>query len=145
MKKRSCWLARALALIVLLFLTAWADGGLGPRFAPQVLNARLAGPVGLGASLVNPVLAQAAGKILAGGIFRTVNGVPRTGLVRLNADGSLDASFDLTGATISGSPYGLGVTALVAQPNGCLLVLGEFADAPAGPARRSNRCGCAQY
>ena len=37
---------------------------------------------------------QADGKILIGGIFTSVQGVPRSRLARLNPDGNLDASFD---------------------------------------------------
>ena len=40
------------------------------------------------------ITTQLDGKILLGGSFHTVNGVSRKGLARLNADGSLDPSFD---------------------------------------------------
>ena len=46
---------------------------------------------------------QADGRILAGGNFKYYNGVIRNGMVRVNADGSLDASFDPGDGTISGS------------------------------------------
>jgi len=40
------------------------------------------------------ILVQTDQKILVGGRFTSVNGVPRSNLVRLNADGSPDSSFD---------------------------------------------------
>ena len=36
---------------------------------------------------------HADGKIVVGGRFGSVNGVPRSGLARLNADGTLDTTF----------------------------------------------------
>jgi uncharacterized delta-60 repeat protein len=64
------------------------------------------------------------GKALIGGRFRTVNGVPRSGIARLNADGSLDASFD-PGAGIGGSTK-RGVNAILAQPDGRIVIGGQF-------------------
>ncbi len=43
---------------------------------------------------------QPDGRILIAGTFTSINGVPRTGIARLNADGSLDTTFD-AGAGIS--------------------------------------------
>src|SRR5438094_432653 len=40
------------------------------------------------------IAVQSDGKILVGGEFRLVGGTPRTGLARLNADGTLDETFD---------------------------------------------------
>lgn len=44
---------------------------------------------------IKAVAIEASGKILLGGLFTTVNGEDVTGLVRLNADGSTDESFDV--------------------------------------------------
>ena len=51
---------------------------------------------GSGASggFVNAVVVQVDGKILIGGGFTSYNGVPRSRIARLNADGSLDPSFN---------------------------------------------------
>ena len=50
--------------------------------------------VGSGANTtVETILLQPDGKILVGGHFRTFNGQPFAGLVRLNSDGSIDSSF----------------------------------------------------
>ncbi|MBK9538387.1 MAG: delta-60 repeat domain-containing protein [Flavobacteriales bacterium] len=42
---------------------------------------------------VNHIALQANGKIVAAGMFASWSGVPRPGLVRLNADGTVDAGF----------------------------------------------------
>lgn len=69
-----------------------------------------------------PVLSialQPDGKILIGGSFSTINGVSRNSIARLNADGSLDASFNPgTGA--------LGIQYLALQPDGKVLIGGSF-------------------
>src|SRR5262249_15747411 len=66
------------------------------------------------------VALQADGKILIGGQFSTYQGVTRNTVARLNADASLDTTFDAG----SGGPGGAGVIAL--QPDGKLLVGGGF-------------------
>ncbi|MEQ1751152.1 MAG: choice-of-anchor D domain-containing protein [Prosthecobacter sp.] len=58
------------------------------------------------------------GKIIIGGIFTAVNGVSRPNLARLNADGTLDTSFNLA---VNGA-----VWALAVQPDGAVLVSGAF-------------------
>ncbi|MCS7035453.1 MAG: hypothetical protein RMJ33_13185 [Saprospiraceae bacterium] len=63
---------------------------------------------------------QPDGKILISGIFKNYNGVARQGIARLNADGSLDLSFDL-GISLSGW---LRVFAL--QPDGKILAVETF-------------------
>src|SRR5215510_10662459 len=79
----------AVALTTLLSLSALADGDLDPGFAPRIFRA----------GQVNKILVQSDGKILIAGVFKTVNGVSRFGIARLNADGSLDASFDASNVT----------------------------------------------
>src|SRR5438552_1478071 len=37
---------------------------------------------------------QSDGKVIIGGAFTAINGVPRTNLARLNANGSVDATWD---------------------------------------------------
>lgn len=71
---------------------------------------------------------QPDGKILLGGEFQTFNGQPAPGLVRLNTDGSVDASF--TSALLPSS-Y---VEGMVLQPDGKLLLNG-FLDLPGGTAQ----------
>lgn len=42
---------------------------------------------------ISAIAVQADGKVLVGGTFTSVNGVPKSFLARLNTDGSLDSSF----------------------------------------------------
>src|SRR6185369_8192742 len=46
-----------------------------------------------GPAFVRAIAIQSDGKILVGGNFNEVNGLPRTNLARLNANGSVDPSF----------------------------------------------------
>ncbi len=62
---------------------------------------------------------QADGKIVVGGTFTKFNDVTRVGLARLNADGSLDTSFE----TSSGL---WGVQSLAIQPEGSVIIGGPF-------------------
>jgi uncharacterized delta-60 repeat protein len=60
------------------------DGSLDASFAP-----------GTGVSgVVRSVTRRSNGKVIIGGEFLTFNGVDRTGIAQLNADGSLDMSFN---------------------------------------------------
>ncbi|WP_162147236.1 T9SS type A sorting domain-containing protein [Flavobacterium enshiense] len=63
---------------------------------------------------------QSDGKIVAAGFFDYFNGVLRKCLVRLNADGSLDTSFNV------GSGFGSRVSALCVQSDGKILAGGWF-------------------
>jgi uncharacterized delta-60 repeat protein len=76
--------------------------------------------VGSGANDDSSALAlQPDGKILLGGIFTQFNGAEHNRLVRLNADGTVDASFLGSGANQS-------VTALTLQSDGKVLIGGNF-------------------
>lgn len=61
-----------------------------------------------------------SGKILIGGSFTTYNGVARNRIARLNADGTLDTSFN-PGSGANGVVY-----SLAEQANGWILVAGGF-------------------
>ncbi len=65
---------------------------------------------------------QDDGKILIGGQFSTVNGEPRGGLARLLSNGQLESTdtFD------TGSGANAAVTGLAIQPDGQIIVCGEF-------------------
>lgn len=69
---------------------------------------------------VNMITVQPDGKILVGGDFYNMNGVMVTRLARLNTDGSLDNTFS------SGSGANMVVHAIALQPNGKILVGGQF-------------------
>lgn len=72
-------------------------------------------------SYVQAIAQQSDGKLLVGGSFFEYNGQPRSALVRLNVDGSLDSTFVQTGAGITGV-----VDAIAVQPDGRIVVGGSF-------------------
>jgi uncharacterized delta-60 repeat protein len=62
---------------------------------------------------------QPDGKVLVGGTFYSIKGTNRYGIARLNANGTLDSSFNLgTGA--------FGVTSIKLQPDGKVLIGGPY-------------------
>lgn len=67
---------------------------------------------------VKAVTVQSDGKILAGGNFMTFNDEPQGMLIRFNADGTKDTSFDIG---VGGAPNTI-VEKIIEQPNGKLLV-----------------------
>ena len=66
---------------------------------------------------------QPDGKILIGGSFTTVLGVPRNNIARLNTDGTLDTAFN---PNANGAVYAIAV-----QADGKILVGGDFTTASA--------------
>lgn len=86
-----------------------SDGSLDNAFIASVSDQVLAIPL------------QSDGKILVGGRFNQVNGVTRNNIVRLNQDGSLDTNFLAIGSGINSE-----VTAIVVQPDGKILIGGDF-------------------
>lgn len=66
------------------------------------------------------VYAQPDGKTLVGGLFTTYQGQPQKSLIRLNADGSKDPSFD------TGIGFDQFVVSVVGDNNGKILVGGGF-------------------
>lgn len=71
------------------------------------------------------MLRQADGKILIGGSFSAYNGVARNGIARLNADGTLDTTFNV-GSGVADSQSGGAVLALAIDANGKILAGGTF-------------------
>lgn len=90
--------------------------------------------VGLGADgSVRAIAVQFDDKVLIGGLFTGVSGVTRGHLARLNADGSLDVTFDSqTGA--NGAVY-----AIALQLDGKILVGGDFTSMNGVPENRIAR------
>jgi uncharacterized delta-60 repeat protein len=75
---------------------------------------------------VTTLARQPDGKILVGGKFTSIRGVARNFIARLNADGSLDTSFDPgTGPNVPGAASS-GINCITVQPDGKILVGGEF-------------------
>ncbi|MBS0657940.1 MAG: delta-60 repeat domain-containing protein [Verrucomicrobia bacterium] len=133
----------ALCLTAVFPLSAQTDGSLDTSF-----NA--AAPPG---TLVLALLQQPDGRILTGGTFTSINGVPRRGLARLHPDGSLDASFDP--GTV-GNDF---VTSIARQVDGKILATGTglqfgsgttglvrlLADGSIDPSFRADTAGGAAY
>ncbi|MGL2988073.1 T9SS sorting signal type C domain-containing protein [Flavobacterium sp. RSSA_27] len=72
-------------------------------------------------AIVYHVTLQPDGKILVGGSFAAFNGNARRRIVRLQADGAIDASFGIGSGFSNGT-----VRAILVQPNGKLLIGGTF-------------------
>ena len=71
-------------------------------------------------SSINEIVIQPDGKILIGGIFTAVGEIVRSRIARLNADGTLDTSFN------PGSGANLTIQTIALQPDGKVLVGGDF-------------------
>lgn len=69
---------------------------------------------------VYAIAVQPDGKILVGGAFTSVGGVPRNHIARLNADGSVDLGFDPNADAL--------VYSIALQADGAILVGGSFAN-----------------
>ncbi len=78
--------------------------------------------VTLGANTIRKIVSQDDGKIIICGDFRSYNGVSRNGIARMNADGSLDTTFDP--GTAFGSSFFPGPSAVALQKDGKILVGG---------------------
>jgi uncharacterized repeat protein (TIGR01451 family)/uncharacterized delta-60 repeat protein len=87
-----------------------ADGSNDPTFNPP----------GGADDVINSILIDSIGRILAGGAFTSINGVGRKGIARLNGNGTLDTTFN-PGLGANGP-----VSCLALQPDGNLLIGGEF-------------------
>jgi uncharacterized delta-60 repeat protein len=72
--------------------------------------------------LLRSLAIQSDGRVLIGGFFSVVDGVPRIGIARLDADGRLDSSFSFNGS--GGGHYF--IYQIVPQPDGKILVAGTF-------------------
>jgi len=87
-----------------------ADGSLDNTF-----NASGDGPN----SAVYEIIQLSDGKFLLGGSFTVYNGVARSGIVRINPDGTLDNTFNPSGAGTAGT-----VHTIALQPDGKILISG---------------------
>ena len=70
---------------------------------------------------VNATAVQGDGKVLIAGVYQQMNGIPRNAFSRVNADGSLDPTFD------PGTGFDSPPTQLLLQPDGKILAVGGFA------------------
>ncbi|MBO9582791.1 MAG: T9SS sorting signal type C domain-containing protein [Flavobacterium sp.] len=77
--------------------------------------------IGSGADgTIESVVLQSDGKILVGGHFKTFNGMPFAGLLRLNSDGSIDGNFRI------GNGFDKYVYAIALQSDNKIIVGGSF-------------------
>ncbi|HWB02374.1 MAG TPA: immunoglobulin domain-containing protein [Verrucomicrobiales bacterium] len=75
---------------------------------------------------INILRVIAGDKVYAGGVFQSYNSTARSGVMRLNADGTLDTSFAVTGITNTNA-FGLRyVLDIQEQSDGKVLVAGGF-------------------
>ncbi|PWH86060.1 T9SS type A sorting domain-containing protein [Brumimicrobium oceani] len=88
-----------------------ADGSIDNSFDPGS---------GFGYGRVFDIVIQTDGKMLIGGYFNSFNGEPSSNVVRLNADGSFDYTFDI------GSGFNERVNTIKVQNDGKILVGGSF-------------------
>jgi uncharacterized delta-60 repeat protein len=77
-------------------------------------------PVGFDGG-VNTLAIQADGKIIVGGGFTSYQGESANGIIRLNSDGSIDTSFNISDGFDSGTVYTLAI-----QADGKIIVGGWF-------------------
>ncbi len=94
--------------------------GIARLNANGVLDASFSSGEGVGEDYVNSVVLQPDGKVLVGGNFTALAGQPRNNAGRLNADGSIDASFN---PNINGE-----VRVIALQPDGKILMGGTFTE-----------------
>ena len=100
-----------------------ADGSLDDTFDP-----------GTGANATIWTMAlQPDGKVLISGDFSTINSAPRNRLARLNADGSLDGTFNI-GSGLNGA-----ANAITVLPDGKILIGGAFTTYNGGTRNRLAR------
>src|SRR5438067_6034490 len=103
-----------------------ADGSLDSSFNPSLALNSATGQV-------QAVALQTDGKIVIGGSFTGVNGTARNNIARLNADGSLDTSFN------PGSGADKQVRAIAVQTDGRIVIGGYFTSVNATARNRVAR------
>lgn len=102
------------------------SGALDPSFTPN------------GTSNVHAIALQSDGKVVIGGSFTVVSGAPRSCIARLNPDGSLDPTFE-PGEGATGVIDAIAVNAVALQPDGRVVIAGEFNFIDGAPRERLAR------
>jgi uncharacterized delta-60 repeat protein len=120
-RRGRAWLrAAALALPLIFGVTdahAQQSGSVDPAFQSNVFS---------GNGSVSVLVRQPDGKIIVSGAFVGIGGAARANIARLNADGSVDATFN-PGTGVAGSNFGQPLIAAVApQPDGKVVIAGGF-------------------
>jgi uncharacterized delta-60 repeat protein len=111
-----------------------ADGSLDSSFNPGV------GPFGsISLPIVDALAVQPNGDIIIGGPFFYLNGLSWNQPARFRVDGSVDTSFNTSGANGSGVPYNFGtVKSIVLQADGKVLIGGGFSSVALGNGYSTN-------
>ena len=100
------------------------EGSLDPSFNPtDVGYGAGTGILGGGSASARCLAIQPDGKTIIGGDFYTHNSTSRNDIARLNADGTLDSSFD---PGTGGGTSSAGLLDMVLQPDGKVLIGGTF-------------------
>ncbi len=97
-----------------------ADGSVDSSFTPAAAAGSDA------AYQAGSLAVQSDGKVLVGGDFWTMNGTNRSGIARLNSNGTLDTSFNPGTGIGSNGGYRVGVKSIVVQSDGKVLIGGDF-------------------
>lgn len=88
---------------------------------------------------VNCILIQSDGKLLIGGKFTTFNGTSQNNLVRLNADGTKDNSFDIGTGFLSTSAIVSSINTITIQSDGKIITGGYFSTFNSSPYLGNNK------
>jgi uncharacterized delta-60 repeat protein len=127
--KKILIVTQLILLILASVFSAQAAGEVDPTF-----NAAAHGNL-INLGTVHVIKRQPDGKILIGGTFTEVQGIAASGVARLNADGTVDTTFnapDFFSTANSGSPvFGGHIYAIAVQTDGKILVGGEIGGAGA--------------
>jgi uncharacterized delta-60 repeat protein len=120
-----------IAQVILLLLAAGfsvlAAGEVDPSFNPSLVDVDYVFySESIERTSVKRVVVQPDGKILATGIFNVVNDYVRDNIVRFNADGTLDTSFNPPALARYSRNELLSITALALQADGKILIGGNF-------------------
>jgi uncharacterized delta-60 repeat protein len=126
-----------------------ADGTLDETFDAG------AGPAGGLDSLYGShrIVRQADGTLIVTGRFKSFDGLPRNGVARLTADGSLDAGYNpgrgiarFSGDDGNGNAVAPGdVSSVIVQPDGKVVLVGNFSYVITGPGTYVRRFGIARF
>jgi uncharacterized delta-60 repeat protein len=118
------------------------NGAVDSSFPLTAVEAVLANPVRVLPGTVVSLRVLADDRIYIGGGFNRVHGATRVGVARLNADGSLDSSFE--SPANAATPLGQGGTMLFytlgpVTPDGGVYLFGTFRPTPEGPVTSAVR------
>ncbi len=109
-----------------LFTTIRAAGEVDSAFNPALVQVRNFSSIDR--TSVNRIAIQPDGKVLIAGYFQAAGKFARSGVARLNADGTIDTTFNPP--SIYGNPtsprFGGNVFAVAVQSDGKILIGGDF-------------------